>query len=159
MRTTNTDNLKRTHKATVLNFRLSCYHLATKLWEGYVFTGVCHSVHRGVGTSNASWDSSDGRGYPLAPPLGHNAEAHPLDDIPIPLSRPPAIDIWWWPLETCSNLFISGLIQHPPLEWHLVVATETERGTVSKWAVCILLECLLANYANFCVYYYKNKWI
>ena len=76
-----------------------------------------------------------------------------------PSVQAPAIDIWWWPLEICSNLFISGLTQPPPLQWHLMVATETERGTVSKWAVCILLECLLVNYANLCVYYYKNKWI
>ena len=102
MRTTNTDNLKRTHKATVLNFRLSCYHLATKLWEGYVFTGVCHSVHRGVGTSNASWDSSDGRGYPLAPPPWTQCRGPPFGWHTHPSVQAPC---YWHLVVTTGDLF------------------------------------------------------
>ena len=32
----------------------------------------------------------------------------------------PASDIWWWSLQTCSNLLIWG----PTSKWHLVVTTE-----------------------------------
>ena len=39
----------------------------------------------------------------------------------------------WRAVQTCSF--------GDPMEWRLVVATETEARTVSKWAVCILLEC------------------
>ena len=52
---------------------------------------------------------------------------------------PPAIDICWSSLETCSNLFTWGPTPH--WYWHLVVATETP--TVGKRAVHILLECCL----------------
>ena len=52
---------------------------------------------------------------------------------------PPTSDIWWWSLETCSNLFIWVFSR----EWHLVVATESKACAVSKQAVCILLESLL----------------
>ena len=52
---------------------------------------------------------------------------------------PPATDIWYSTLETCSNLFNWGT---PPLqEWFLVAATEA--STVCKRAVRILLECFL----------------
>ena len=35
-----------------------------------------------------------------------------------------------------------------PNQWHLVVVTETEAHTVSKWAVRILLECFLVEHIN-----------
>ena len=55
----------------------------------------------------------------------------------IPYSpTPPAINIWWSSLETCS------LEDLPPrTEWHLVAATKTR--TVGKRVVHILLECCL----------------
>ena len=34
-----------------LKMSFSCYRQPTKLWEGNVFTGVCHSVHRGWGNT------------------------------------------------------------------------------------------------------------
>ena len=47
-------------------------------------------------------------GYPFHPPL----DIRPVD--------PPARDIWWWSLETCSNFLTRG-----PPERHLVVADGT----------------------------------
>ena len=47
-----------------------------------------------------------------------------------------------YPLPRTSGL---GTLGTYPSRWqqHLVVTTETEACTVSKWAVCILVECCL----------------
>ena len=48
------------------------------------------------------------------------------------------------PPPTCLLLASGGDTCFPtPQVQHLVVATETETHMVSKWAVCILLECCL----------------
>ena len=56
-------------------------------------------------------------------------------------------DMWWWSLETCSNLFIWGPTPTSPTpsphKQHLVVATETEARMVSKLVAYIILECFL----------------
>ena len=46
------------------------YRPQTKLWEGYVFTGVCDSVHRGV-CPIACWDTTPWQGRP--PPCAVHA--------------------------------------------------------------------------------------
>ena len=66
----------------------------------------------------------------------------PLDmETPLAPAPPHTSDIWWRPLETCSNL--SSLYNPlPHWYWHLV---ETEACNVGKRAVCILLECFLVH--------------
>ena len=45
-----------------------------------------------------------------------------INHVTSPQTWPPACDIWWPSLETCSNLFIWG---PPPFQEHVVVPTET----------------------------------
>ena len=84
--------------------------------------------------------------YGWHPFIGVAPNGHTLGPTPFPF---PTSDIWWWSPETCSNLFIWGLCPPPLPKQHLVVATEAEAQTVSKWAVCILLECCLI-YSSLC---------
>ena len=63
--------------------------------EGYVFTPVCHSVHKGEGCLSACWDATHPpkAGAPLGPgtPPGPSTpwdQALPLEQAP-PRSRPP----------------------------------------------------------------------
>ena len=51
---------------------------------------------------------------------------------------PPTSNIWWWSLETCSNLFTG----EPPWYWHLVTL---ETWRFDRQLVSILLEYLLVN--------------
>ena len=96
--------------------------------------------------SHASWDRSHGRAplwtYP-PPPLGPtNTPArytHPQAPCPGP---PPPLDIPI-PLASTFHDLPNHSLPPPPPKQHLVGATETETGTVSKQAVCILLECCL----------------
>ena len=112
------------------------YRPPTKLWEGNVFTGVCHSVHGGGGGGRyhmhhgichmvdksplALWTyppQAPPRHTPIGPhspwtypfPLGSPGHTHPLG--PQPLLGTFGGDHW-----TGLDLFISGPIQplHPP---------------------------------------------
>ena len=78
------------------HLRLHCdiYCSQTKLWEGNVFTGVCPSF--------CPW--GDIGNITCIMGIGHTVGTYP---------PPPASDIWWSSLETCSILFTSGPI-HPP---------------------------------------------
>ena len=77
--------------------------------------------------------------------IGHMIRVHPgKGQVGYPLAIRPwemlvTCDIdHWKPVQTCSF----GTPNFPR-EQHLVVATETEARAVSRWAVCILLECFL----------------
>ena len=59
---------------------------ATKLGQGYIFTGVCDSVHGGGGVClSASWDTTPPTRHP---PGNRHTHPHPGTDTP-PRSRPP----------------------------------------------------------------------
>ena len=73
---------------------------AMKLWQGNIFTGVCHSVNRRVSTSvhggiHTPWQVPPRAGTPPAvTPLGrytpweaHPEEAHPPRNTPSPTCR------------------------------------------------------------------------
>ena len=115
----------------------------TKLWEGYVFTGVCLSFGSGEGDLTLQpppWNKTCGppaqpRPAPWTWDIGH--WTHPP---PTPSTQPPASDIWWSGLETCSNMFTWG---HPPTSWHLVAieVTGTVGGSsryISYWNALLL---------------------
>ena len=61
----------------------SCYHLQTKLREGYVFTAVCDSVHGGSVSVHA--------GIPLPPGAGTPQSKHPPGAGTPPGSSPCAV--------------------------------------------------------------------
>ena len=102
--------------------------------EGYVFTGVCHSVTErgggGVVTPNASWDRSHGQGevvlsggeWTTPPPLGQHHHPWPTPPTPGQNHPPPP---WTTPPPPG---------QHSPPQQHIY-----------GWAVCILLECILVH--------------
>ena len=71
----------------------SFYRPKTKLWEGNVFTPVCHSVHRAEGVYlSACWDThTPGQTPPGKHPTGQTppwANTHPWADTP-PGRHPP----------------------------------------------------------------------
>ena len=96
----------------------SCYHLQTKLREGYVFTAVCDSVHRGGSVSVHA-------GIPSPPP----------DQAPPPKSR-------YTPLEQALPQIPPNPEQAPP-PMGAAPAQCMLGDTANKRAVCILLECNL----------------
>ena len=113
--------------------RPSCYHPPTKLWEGNIFTGVCDSIQRGPLVTI----THDAMNLTVQSPTGpRSLDIRP--GTPSPSTLPPATDIWWSILETCSNC---SLEEPPPRKQNLVVATEVR--TVCKQVVRILLECFL----------------
>ena len=61
-----------------------------------------------------------------------------LSSVGPPRHGTSASDIWWSSLDTCSNFFTSGS-PSPCLTFGGYWSTYGRR----KWAVCILLECLL----------------
>ena len=76
-------------------------------------------------------------GPTLSPPVLPTPSSIPIP--PPPTTPSPASDIiWWWSLETCSNLFIWGPTSLSSQGQYLVVANETETH-----AACILRECCL----------------
>ena len=95
---------------------------------------VCPQGGAGVGNTKCIKGKVTWYGIPWKGQVGY-----PSPDIRS--GGPPASDIWWLSLETCSNLFTWT----PSPEQHLVVATEYEGCTVSRWVVCILLEWFLVN--------------
>ena len=108
--------------------KYSNYGLQTKSRKGNVFTGVCHSCHSareegggGVGTSHTLRDRSHDKEIP-ALYFPFPLPRHPLSQTS-DLGPPPATDIWWSSLETCSNSFPCGPTPTTPphLCWHLVV--------------------------------------
>ena len=128
------------------------YHPPTKLWEGIIFTGVCHFVqdwgshvtitmmhwtslytprHRTPWT----WDLT------VQGPLCQTQSAHHprhgtslYRDTPPPIPCPCASDIWWPSLDTRSNLITSGL-PPPSQKKHLLVAIEACMvGTSTRYA-------------------------
>ena len=88
-----------------LDFNSMAYILlppATKLGQGYVFTSVCDSVHRGAVCLSACWDTPPGSRHPLGsdtppaadPPGGADTppweQTHPLAaDTPQQQTPPP----------------------------------------------------------------------
>ena len=91
---------------------------------------------RGKVTWDASWDRSYGKNNPRC---NWTSDLGTCSD-----SRS---DIWWWSLETCyKHCSFRDLHLLSTPKWHLVVAPETEACTISKQAVCILLECCLLQY-------------
>ena len=69
-----------------------CYRPQTRLWEGYVFTGVCDSVHRGVCLIEC-WDTPPGpeTGTPRSRhPIGPEAVTPPADTPPRARGRHPS---------------------------------------------------------------------
>ena len=54
---------------------------ATKLGQGYVFTGVCDSVHRGGVCLTACWDATPPE---QTPPSILGADTHPWSRHPLP---------------------------------------------------------------------------
>ena len=95
------------------SFALQCnwlhYRPPTKLRESNVFMRVCLS--RGTHVTMIHWASLY-RGLPHPQPKSLQTW-----DLRPPRLHPgsPASDIWWPPLETCSNLFTSGPI--PTVHW------------------------------------------
>ena len=92
--------------------------LAKKLRQGNVFTPVCHSVHRGRECLPHSWADTTGADT-------HWTDTPPWADTPLPSA------CW----DTHTPCPVHAEI-HPPLHnacW----------DTVNKWAVRILLECIL----------------
>ena len=69
--------------------------LATKLGQGYIFTGVCHSVNRGGVCLSACWDAmSPGKQTPLGrrhPPRGRppRKQTSPQKHMPPEADTPP----------------------------------------------------------------------
>ena len=79
-----------------------------------------------------------GRAHIIEYPHQKEKEGYPLGKVRWDtLDHPPPVTSGgdhWRPVQTCS-------FEDPPLERHLVVATETEVRTVSKYVVYIPLEC------------------
>ena len=76
--------------------------------EGNVFIQVCLST----GGSNMTiiQDALDHPPLPPPPDMGpHWTGTPPPPDMDLTGQGPPTSDIWWPSLETCSNLFTSGL--------------------------------------------------
>ena len=105
------------------------YRTPMKLRIGNVFTRVCPWVSLFVHRWVPIW--------PL-PMINWTKLYRALDIRPRthPKPSPPASDIWWPSLETCSNLFISGC-PHPQ-EWHLVLAIGAHTVSASDQYACYL---------------------
>ena len=101
---------------------LHFYRSLKKLHEGKAFSHVYLSIQ---GWGCCMWPS-------------------PMMDLTSLYKAPPASDIWWPRLETCSNLFTW---KHPPPPALLLTSGGycSSLGTVSNRVVCILLECLLVH--------------
>ena len=121
---------------------------ATKLGQGYVFTGMCDSVHKGGVCLSACWDAPPGSRHPpgTMPP----GSRHPPEQTPPPRSRHPSRS------------------RHPPVSRHPLEQTPPEETpstadtppgadtppiacwkiTVNARAVRILLECNLVCYCQ-----------
>ena len=140
---------------------------ATKLGQGYVFTGMCDSVHRGGGVClSACWDTTPpaeqtppsrhppGSRHP--PRSRHPQSRHPLEQT-LPQSRhppradiPPGVDTprkQTPPSEQTPPGADTPSEQTPP---RADPPQQSMLGdTVNEWAVRILLECNLVILNNF----------
>ena len=136
---------------------------ATKLGQGYVFTGVCDSVHRGGVCLSACWDTTTPPGANI--PLGADI---PLEQIPPgsrhsppPRSRhPPGSRPPWEqtppPLRSRppQEQTPAPRSRHPPPSRHTPPRADTPPAqsmlgdTVNARAVRILLECNLVKIKN-----------
>ena len=96
-----------------------------KLRKGNVFSHVCPSVSQSF--------------CPCGKGGGHVTITHDALDLNI---KPPARDIWWPRLDTCSSLFTWGShCTAPPLSFHLVASWRPVR---------ILLECFFVLTRYYC---------
>ena len=128
-----------------------------EIYEGYVFTPVCHSVHRGVCLS-AWWDTHPNPSgqtlprtdtpwldtpYPGQTPPPWGDTPYPGQTPPLgihPLGRHP---LWvYTPGHTPPWGRHPQLGRHPPHINRLPLHSACS-DTVNKWAVHILLECIL----------------
>ena len=67
---------------------------ANEVWEGYVFTPVCHSVHRGVSASVYAGIHPPGANTPLGSRHPHPRSRHPTPTPPGSRQTPPCSACW-----------------------------------------------------------------
>ena len=135
---------------------------ATKLGQGYVFTGVCHSVNRGWGclpqcmlgyTPRADMPPLSRHAPPWADMPPRSRHAPPRADIPPGSRHPPGADMPPWSrppqqMHPWNQVHPPGLSTHPPRTKYTHGTKYTPPAsmlwdTVNARAVRILLECNL----------------
>ena len=105
---------------------------ATKLGQGNVFTGVCHSVHRGEGVClSACWDARPPR--PGTPPQTRHTPQDQAHPPPPPQNRHPPRP--GTPPQTRHTT--------PPDQAHSPPPGSRRQHTVNERPLRILLECIL----------------
>ena len=118
---------------------------ATKLGQGYVFTGVCDSVHRGVVCLSACWDATPQSRHPPG------TRYIPQEQTPCWTRYPPKQTPPPWdqvhPLRADTPREDTPQDQvHPPGSRHPPPVQSMLEDTVNAREVRILLECNLVIY-------------
>ena len=115
---------------------------ATQFRQGYIFTGVCDSVHKGVsqhalGQTPPRQTLPPGRHPAADTPSGrHPLGRHPPGQTP-PRQTPPWADTPWADTPLGRHPQPTACTAYPaPSQWPL------------QWTVCILLECVLVMNKN-----------
>ena len=93
-----------------------CYRPPTKLWEGNVFTGFCHSVPILSLCDYYPWCMGT---YPSSPPIPN------MGPTPCPLTSGIHHIHHWRPLQNCS---LEDRTPSPHCYWRLVVATKSRQN-------------------------------
>ena len=116
------------------------YHPRSEVSEVYVFTGVCHSVtDRGGGVRGVGGRCGPGiRSQHLPSPPGTSSQHLPSPPGPGDNTSPP-------PGTRSQHLPLGQGDNTPPPTWDQVT-TPPPPGTMHRWAVHILLECILASF-------------
>ena len=112
--------------------------LSTKLGQGYIFTGVCDSVHRGICLS-ACWDTTPSPGTRHPPGAGTPRDQAPPGPGTPQTRHPPGPGT---PRTRHPPDQAPPWTRHPPLTRHPPVQSMLG-DTVKARAVRILLECNL----------------
>ena len=150
---------------------------ATKLGQGNVFTGICHSVNRGEVCLCAYWDTPQNRHTPLGPDTSLGPDTPPdqtpprsrhtpWDQTPPRPRHPLGPDTPWIrhplgpdtppPKQTPPSRSRHPLEQTHPLRSRADTPPRTPlppgstlRHMVNEWSVRILLECILVLLISF----------